>query len=345
MFFMKKKRKWISFSIMLVALIAFTAGYVFLSMQPKTEEKTDTEDSFTVTKTNKDKITKIVYTQGKKGEKIELDLKKKTWYTPNDTDCTVNEYTVSAMLSALSEIKSTRKIEKKDVDEEEFGLKKPSKVITFTTKDGKEMTYTLGGLNTAVNKYYFQMSGDENVYLVDTTMYNSCDYDLTGLAKVEEYPSVGNQDLYEFTLEKGQKTLHFKDKADAAHKKNASKIPDCKWLKGTTQTNGKAMKEDSANKLVQAIIGLTNTECVTYKKTDADLKKYGLENPSLTLTVKYTKTSESDKKGKSKIKNCSYKVYFGKKNKKSGEYYVYMDGSKAIYTMNISNVDTLLGAF
>lgn len=344
-----KKKRWIKLVSMLVVLVVLVAGYVALSLQPADEEESDSDESFTVTKVDKDTINKIVYTQGKKNEKIELDLKKKTWYSPTDKDCPVNEYTVSAMLSALSEIKSTRKIESKDIDRELFGLDNPSKVVTFTTEDGKETTYTLGVLNEAVNKYYFQVTGDENVYLVDSTMYNACDYDLLGLAKVEEYPSLGNQDIYEFILKKGNKTLYFEDKADAAHKKNETEIPDCEWLKGTSKTNGKAMNKDSASDLVQAVIGLTNTECVTYKKTAKDLKKYGFTNPTLTLTVNYTeqKTSDTDddKKTTSEIKDCSFKVYFGNTDKDSGEYYVYMDGSDVIYTMNVSNVETLLKAF
>ena len=105
------------------------------------------------------------------------------------------------------------------------------------------------------------MTGDENAYLIDTTMYNSFDYDLLGLVELEEYPSMGTQDIADYSLTMDGKTLCFVDSKDAAHKKNEAEIPECVWKFGSSKDNLKKQDTDTASEMIQAIIGLTNSSC------------------------------------------------------------------------------------
>lgn len=349
---MKKKTQVRNLILIIVAFVLLICGYLVLMKSTATDDtEEETEDSFVVTTVEESDIQKIIYTID--DTEIELDLKGEEWVTPTDETCPVNEYTVDAMLSVLKEVKATRKIKKKDIDVESFGLEVPEKVIHFTLKDGTEMTYTLGALNSVVDKYYFQMSGDENVYMIDTTMYNTFDYDLLELAEVEEYPSIGNQDIADFLVTMDGKTLYFVDAKDAAHKKNDSEIPKCVWKYGEDKDNLKKVDSTYAEELIQAIIGLTNAECVTYNKTEKDVKKCGLDQPSMTLVVNYTKmqtseteeTEDSTEVADAEIIDESYTVYVGGVDEESGEYYVNMEGSDAIYTMNVANIDTIKKVF
>lgn len=356
---MKKKKQIKTLIITLLALVILVGGYVAMTiLMPEEEEKEETKEDEVIHTVKEDTINKISYTN--KNGTIELILNKKKWSSPTDKDCPVNKYTVDSMVSALQEVKASRIIEKADIDRKEFGLDEPSLVIDFTQKDGTKTTYTLGTMNSVVNKYYFQMSGDEKAYLIDTTMYNSFDYDLLELAEVEEYPSIGGQDVAEYSLTMDGKTLYFVDSKDAAHKKNEEQIPECVWEYGTDKNNLKKMDTDLADSVLQAIMGLTNTECVTYKMTDKDLKKCGLDNPKMTLTVHYTEMEEEEEEEEeestdtdsakeevkdAKILDNEFTVYFGDTDSDSGEYYVHMEGSKAVYTMNVSGVNTLMSVF
>lgn len=354
---MKKKQQITKLIITLLLLVVLAGGYIAMTVLMPSEEteETEEEDKFTVKTVKGENISKIVYSN--KDAKITLEKKgEDEWIATTDDKCPVNEYTVDAMISTLEKVESTRKIEKDEVDEEAFGFKKPSQVITFTMKNGKEITYTLGALNSVVDKYYFKMTGDENAYLIDTTMYNSFDYDLLGLVKLEEYPAMGTQDIADYSLTMDGKTLYFVDSKDAAHKKNETEIPECVWKVGSSKDNLKKQDADAATEMVQAIIGLTNSSCVTYNKTDQDMKKYGLDHPKLTLKVNYTEMESSEenedsteedteKTSEAKILNKSFTVYFGNTDEESGEYYVHCEGSNAIYTMNVANVETLMDAF
>lgn len=360
---MKKKQQITKLMITLLLLVILAGGYVAMTVFMPSEDTEDTEEEekFTVHTVEEEDIEKIAYINKK--EKITLKKQKDdSWIATNDEKCPVNNYTVDAMISTLTKVESSRKIEKKEVDEEEFGFNEPSQEITFTTKDGKETTYTLGAINNVVDKYYFKMTGDENAYLIDTTMYNSFDYDLLGLVELEEYPAIGTQDIADYSLTMDGKTRYFVDSKDAAHKKNDDEIPECVWKVGSNKDSLKKQDTDEASEMVQAIIGLTNSSCVTYNKTDKDMKKYGLDNPKLTLTVNYTEMEsaedeedtteksedseeETEEVADAKILDKSFTVYFGNTNEESGEYYVYCEGSKAIYTMNVANVNTLMDAF
>lgn len=339
---------------MIVLFLALLGGYfVATKLTAVEEEEETTEDTFVIHSLDKSEINKITYLREDK--EIVLEKKGEDWSSPTDEKCPVNEFTVSAMLDSLAEVKASRKIEGDDIDEEAFGLTKPSQVVTFSLNNGEEYVYTLGTLNQAVDKYYFRMNGDDSVYLIDTTMYNKFDYSLLALADVEEYPAMGTQDMDCIILEKDGKTLYFVDQNDAAHKKNELEIPECKWMYGTDKDNLKELDEEKATTLVQAILNLSNAECVTYDKTKKDMEACGLDKPAMKLTYHYTTmeleeaeegTEETEEEpSDSVILDHAFTMYVGGNDKDSGEYYVYMEGSNSIYTMNVSNINTLMRMF
>lgn len=345
---MKKKQKLIRMVCVFLVFAVLLAGYfVVTKLTAVEEEEETTDDTFVIHSLDKNEINKITYLQEK--EEIVLEQKGEEWICRTDEKCPVNEFTVSAMLDSLKEVKAYRKIQGADIDREMFGLEDPSQVVTFTLKDGKEYVFTLGVLNEAVDKYYFQMPDDENVYLIDTTMYNKFDYSLLDLADVEEYPAMGNRDIAEFVLERKGKTLYFVDKQDAAHKKNETEIPECEWMYGSDKKNLKELEEEKASALVQAILNLSNSECITYNKTEEDFKTYGLDRPSLKLTFHYTtmelEDEEKSETSDSVILDHTFTMHVGDTDEKTGEYYVWMEGSECIYTMNVSNINKMMAMF
>lgn len=351
---MKKKKKAIKLVVTILLLALLVVGYLLMMKFVKeddADESTEEEDnSFTVVKVEEDTIDHITYTQD--GGEIELvleDAEENSWSTPTDPECPVNNYQVSNMKNTLSEIKSDRKIKPDDIDEKAFGLDQPSKVITFETTEGEKYQFELGILNTASQKYYFRKNDDDNVYLIDSTLYNVFDYDLLKLAEVEEYPALGTQDIYSFTIDTDGKTWYFEDAKDAAHKKNEDEIPECVWMYGTDKAKLKKMDSEESENLISALIGLSNSECVTYKMNAKDQKKYGLDDPTVTLKVNYTDmksadegTEEGGEVPDAEILDHSYTLYVGGKDPDSGEYYVNQEGSESIYTMNVSKIEGIL---
>lgn len=349
---MKKKKKAIKLIVTFMVLVVLVVGYAAMSVLIKDDEEETTEDesSFTVNTVEEETINQITYTVDG-SEIVLMQDENEEWYTPTDKNCPVDSYTVGNMTGVLAEITSTREIEAKDVDEEMFGFTNPSKVITFTVTDGTEYTYTLGILNDVVDKYYFRLNDEESVYLIDSTLYNNFDYDLLGIAEVEEYPALGTQDIASMTMTVDGNTWYFEDAKDAAHKKNEDEIPTCVWKYGTDKKKLSKMDTDTSDDFISAVISLSNSECISYNMTKKEQKKYGLDNPYMTFTVHYTEMESSDtdsedteEVAEADIIDKSYTLYVGDTDEESGEYYVNVDGTKSIYTMNVSKIESLLAA-
>lgn len=344
-----KKGKVIKLVLAIFLLVALVGGYVFMTVKQKSEEETESsdDDSFNIVSVVQDGINKISY--DKDGTEIVLSLKDDTWECQTDPKCKVDQYKAKNMLDKLTDLDATRKIQGDEVDLDAFGLKEPTKVIRYSNENGEESVFTFGMYNKTVDKYYFQKNGDDNVYLVDTTLFNLCDYDLLGLAEVEEYPSLGSQDVYQFSIAYDGKKTFYVDQADAAHKKNADEIPDCEWKSGASSDKAKKDAADEASDLISAIQNLSNSETVSYDKTDSQMKKFGLNSPTLTLQVKYTEMEstgtdeETDAVKDAKILDKEFTLYVGKNDEASGEYYVTTADSNSIYTMNVSKIDALMG--
>lgn len=346
-----KKNVWKLVGAILV-LVILVIGYVAVTIlnQEKVEETIeDQEDkSIEVSKFDSDNVKELSYSN-KKGDFTFL-LDGETWYHKEIKSCPIDQSKITAMLNAISSVKATQLVEENNKENfSSFGLDKPTETITYKLSSGESKTYYVGSYNEMLTSYYFNIKGEDKVYLIDTTLFNSFDFDLLGLVDVEEYPVMGASDISDFTISNGEKTVYVKDKKDAAHKKNESEIPDAEWVKGINSNKLSAVDDKFADDVIQSIVSLTNSGCVEYNYKKKDLKKYGLDKPSYKLVVNYTETklAEEDKNddtstpAPSIIVDKQLIVYIGK-TAQSGEYYVMMEGSNMVNTMNVTGIEKIL---
>ena len=180
---------------------------------------------------------------------------------------------------------------------------------------------------------------------------------------------MGNSDILEFDITAEGKTTYYKDKAEAANKKDEAEIPECKWYTGSSLDNLKKADAETASNLIQEIIGLTSSSCISYQYTDKELEKYGLtEDKAIKLHVAYTEThtsgddedTEDDTDSTATpaadetagpeatdsseehmvIDQKEFTIYIGKES--SGERYVRLEGQKQIDKMNLSSLEDIL---
>ncbi len=95
------------------------------------------------------------------------------WYNGS-----VSLNSVESMLSAVSDIESSKTITGDDINMEEFGLNSPQNVITAEESDGKNIKVTIGIQNQITNDYYCYLNDDTSkVYTISSTLYNSFNKD------------------------------------------------------------------------------------------------------------------------------------------------------------------------
>lgn len=348
-----KKNVWKLVGAVLI-LVVLIIGYVAVTIlnPEETEETQEQEDtSIEVNTFESDDVTELSYTS-KKGDFTFL-LDGESWYYTKDKNCPIDQAKITAMLSAASSVKASQLVEENNKENfSSFGLDEPTETITYKLSSGESKTYYVGDYNEMLTSYYFNVKGEDKVYLIDTTLFNSFDYDLLGLVDVEEYPIMSATDISDFSITNGKKTVYTKDKNDAAHKKNDSEIPAAEWVSGTNKNKLTAVGENFADDVIQSIVGLTNSGCVEYDCKEKDLKKYGLDKPLYKLVVNYTETKLEESKEDADTENTATPapsvivdkqlvVYIGS-NAESGEYYVKMEGSSMVNTMNVSGIENIL---
>lgn len=355
-----KKKPFQLIAAILILFIMVGAYVGIMIFTPKDDDTTeeDTKDitAYTIEENN---IAQIYVKNNASDTPLTFALDGDNWYCKEVKECTLNQYKITAMVDAIKEVEAEQKIENGMDNQEEFGLDKPSTTITVTLTDGSEVTYYLGTINSVLQQYYFNVKGQSDVYLISTVMYNSFDYDLLGLVDMLTYPTLGSSDILQFEISNDGKTYYYKDKAEAANKKDQSEIPECEWYTGTNLKNLKAADEDTASELIQEIIGLTSSSCINYNYTEKELKKYGLtEDQAIKLHVTYTETHTSgdDSENTSDteaaatpaatsdehmvIEKKEFTLYIGKED--SGERYVRLEGKKQVDKMNLSCLEKIL---
>lgn len=76
---------------------------------------------------------------------------------------------IEGLLGRLSEFKSTRVLEKEDVDLGAFGLSEPSLRVRVDLESGDSQVLLVGKQNPAGYSHYVQREGEESVYLVGSS--------------------------------------------------------------------------------------------------------------------------------------------------------------------------------
>ena len=170
----KKPFKLIAALLILVIMAGAYAGLTFYGPKEEdssTEEGTEDITAYTI---EADKIAKIQVENNASKTPLTFAKKGENWYCEEEKECTLNQYKITAMLDAITTVEAEQKIgNSMEENKEEFGLDQPSTTITITLTDDSKVTYYLGTLNNILQQYYFNVEGEQDVYLISTVMYNS----------------------------------------------------------------------------------------------------------------------------------------------------------------------------
>lgn len=162
----KQKIQFIVILIVLAVLVAATFGMKWYNKN-KEEEKAAEEDASTIYISNVDidtitafsyEIDQVTYSFTKNGD---------TWTYDGDTSIDIDEDAVENMLGTFSALTATDEIEYDDLSD--FGLDKPSDLVTYTTADGSTTIY-VGNKNDMLSSYYVMTGEDSKVYLTTTSL-------------------------------------------------------------------------------------------------------------------------------------------------------------------------------
>ena len=281
---MKKKKGPLILTGVLVILLILYFG---LSSWNKKQDKKEEKETVKVTDLDESTITAIKY-QVAAGE-MSFEKDGDTWYYSEDKDFPLK------IAKAAAQITADRKLEDGD-SLDAYGLDDPNYSIEITEEDGTVTTVSFG--DSTGTDYYVTVGDTGVVYTVASSVLDDFKTELSDLAQLDEYPSIGSGNLKkEVITENGTTTTYDSENED---------------------------QEEEIAAVAGGLGAVSLTTVADYSVEDADLAGYGLDEASR-ITVEAAYTKDDDEK--------TMKMYIGSEDG-SGNRYVMLDGSKIVYQIS-----------
>lgn len=343
----RKKKSAIKLISLLFTLVILIGVYVWYSTQkavPDDAEDTVSESISLVT-LDTTKITALHYI----GEDIDINLvlKDGLWISSDEPDRPINQDNVASMLNNFSNITADKMVVEAPENLADFGFDSPFASLQATLEDGTITTLKLGDLVLSGDGYYALVNDDNKVYILPTSYGVSfSDLDMTAIAVA---PTITAENITYINIDS-------RDGEDYELKYNENVVQD---NSGANLYNWEILKpygvgytaDSTAISTLQSNYTSFNyLACVDYKGDD--LSQYGLDNPAATIDIGYyesatqteptanSNTSDTSENSTNTV-DKEYKIYIGNLDE-SGNYYVRVDGSNAVYTLSSDTVNTML---
>lgn len=289
----KKKGPVLLVGILAVLLILYFGLRAWNENTEKKQEEEEAAAVINVTDTDPEEIVSLKVDAGN-GE-MEFVREDDTWYYAADRDFPLAQTYPAGMASAAGSITADRKLENGDTLED-YGLDDPVYTIGYTDESGNTTQVYFGDMT---GDYYYVTVGDEGeVYTVASTVTESFNYQLSDIAELDEYPSIGSGNLVKETItENGETTVYDSEDED---------------------------QEENIAAVAGGLGAVTLSEAADYSVADEDLAGYGLDEASrITVEAVYTDDEEEE----------VLTLYIGGTDDE-GNNYVMMNDSRIVYLIS-----------
>ena len=211
--------------------------------------------------------------------------KKDSWLYDEDKNFPVDEEKIEELLKLFEKLEASFVIEEVE-DYGQYGLEKPIGTIQIQTKE-KDYKVKLGDYSKMDSQRYVSVD-DGNVYLVKEDLLEDFQLELKDMVKEDAIPDVRETKALEFQGEETYQVVYEEDSQKTYCKEDVYFMKDGSELLPLDTTNVKAYLEFVSN--------LNLGQYVTYHATEEEIKKYGLDQPDLTITMEYeVKNGEKEK--------------------------------------------------
>ncbi len=279
--------------ILLVIVAVFGVGAYLLNLNAKQQEAAKTASTeaakTTLINATEDQAEKLSFTH--EGQAIDLAKENGAWvYEPRESFA-LNTSKVTELFTGLKDVESVRTVENASTDSSEYGLKEPAVAITVTNTDGTTQKISIGDKNSVTGNYYVAVDGKPGVYTISEDLYNTFNVGLMDLLTPESYPTIEADSVTGLEWSNGNETTLLTHKPDGDPGAYSSNF---KWFENGA--DGKTLtpvNADAVDTFLKAATGITYDSTVSDNKDD--LATYGLDQPSLSVTLHYTENVPQSK--------------------------------------------------
>ncbi len=271
---MKRYKK---LGILLGVLVVICVAAFAVSRHEEKKEKIKNSDE-TILSIDKDDVTALSWEYEDHSYAFHKDDE---WVYDSDSDFPVSQDEMDTLLDVFSSFDVAFTID--DVEDySQYGLDDPTCTIKFTAGD-KDYEVKLGDYSKMDEQRYVSI-GDGKVYLAANDPFDTYEVEMTDLIQNDAIPDMSDVTAMEFS---GAQEYSVQRNDD----NKLTYDDDDKYF---VENNGEtlALDTDNVNSYIQNITGLSLTDYVTYNASDDQLKKYGLDEPEMTVTISYNSDSD-----------------------------------------------------
>ncbi|SFN52691.1 protein of unknown function [Pseudobutyrivibrio sp. UC1225] len=322
---MKRKKTLLILSLVLVvAVVAIVAEKAIAQHVDKIN--TIDEEVFNISEEDVNQVTVT-----KDGNTAVVEKVDDTWKNTSDTDFPVDQAYVAEIFKAFESVHASFIID--DVEDySQYGISNPEGKITFTTADGtKEIAF--GSFSTIDEKRYICVDGG-SVYLIDTDLLEKLSGDIEDYLDRDKVAGYSQLTAMRVT---------------GASKANVVYDPDGKYtytdaynFYNVSDNEHQPLSESKVLGYLSTLTHLDLSNYETYKATEDDMAKYGLDNPTLTVALTGEVPADDEDEDAS-VKSVNQTMYFSHKDGKDKAYLCF-DGSTIVYTITADEYEDVLKA-
>lgn len=165
---MKKQKiqMLVSVVILLLCIVAYFLATRYAKQQEQRDKDSETQGQVNLTVIDPDDVDAFSYIAD--GTTYSYTKNKDTWTCENDTSLKMDADSIATLLGNLKKITAAEAID--DYDSiADYGLDQPQNTITVTCGN-ETTTIDIGDYNEMLQEYYIKISGDDKIYLADSTL-------------------------------------------------------------------------------------------------------------------------------------------------------------------------------
>lgn len=152
--------------ILLLCIVAYFLATRYAKQPEQRDKDSETQGQVNLTVIDPDDVDAFSYIAD--GTTYSYTKNKDTWTCENDTSLKMDADSIATLLGNLKKITAAEAID--DYDSiADYGLDQPQNTITVTCGN-ETTTIDIGDYNEMLQEYYIKISGDDKIYLADSTL-------------------------------------------------------------------------------------------------------------------------------------------------------------------------------
>ncbi len=266
--------------VLMVVLIAACIATFALTRYEEKQEQIKASDAV-ILELPKDTVTALSW-EYSDGTGLAFHHDGTTWEYDQDEAFPVSEEKVNDILSHFEQFGVKFIIE--DVEDySQYGLDQPEATLNLTT-EGETYAITLGNFSQMDQQRYISI-GDGNVYLVENDPMDYIQSELSSMVQHDELPDLSNVKEITFSGEEEYRIFYTEDSEATYNSEDDLYFT----LRDEQET---PLDTTLVKRYIRSVTNLGLKNYATYNATDEELESFGMNAPTLAISLEYELTED-----------------------------------------------------